>query len=105
MTDTTNSNPIFSWLSETINRIFLKSPAYFKVWNIILSLLVLVPQIPNLLAAFGITIPAEFNGPVNKIISIAAFVGLFISKLTVKDPTAVIADPTKVSLKYTQQKS
>ncbi len=104
MPNTSTENPIYSWLSETVQRLFSKSPAYFKIWNIILAILALAPQLPAALAYLQITLPSPWAPVVNRLISGAALLMLFMSKLTVKDATAIAADTNSPKLPFTASK-
>lgn len=83
-------NQFYAWLSETLTRFVSKSPVYFKVWNVILTLIAIIPQIPAVLASFNIQVPLVLAPAVAKLISAAAIGALFTSKLTVKDPTMTV---------------
>lgn len=98
------TNPIIAWLSETLQRLFSKSPKYFKIWNIILAALALIPQIPSFLALVHITVPTPWSETINNVISIAAGAAFFMSKLTVKDATAIASDPETNKLPFTAVK-
>lgn len=98
------TNPIIAWLQETLQRLFKKSPSYFKVWNIILAIIAVVPQIPAALEYLEITVPTPWSAKISKIISVCGLIGLFFSKLTVKDATAIAADDTTNKLPFTAAK-
>lgn len=54
-----NSFKLLTWIVETFKRLSTKSPAYFKVWNIINILLVVIGLVPDALDFFDITLPAD----------------------------------------------
>lgn len=96
---------LWSWIKETWQRLFdTKTPTYFKWWNKIYAFIILVPQIPVLLAEFNVVLPAGLNTWVNKAISIAGIIGIFMGKLTAANATAIAADPKDDKLPFTASK-
>lgn len=78
-----NNQPmLLLWLQENIQRLFSSSPVFFKVWQIISTVVLLVTGVPELLAYFNVLLPEPFNTFESKTVAIAAAVGLFMSSLT-----------------------
>lgn len=103
---------ILLFFKELFIRLKAKSPAFFKVIQVIALIAGLVTGIPDLLTHFGVILPAALQSIESTAVSIASFVVLFIASLTV-DPKVVntpvpapIVDPAKkVTLPYTQNHS
>lgn len=86
-----NSNQLYAWISETLSRFFSHaSPVYFKIWNIVLAAIAVLPQIPAALALLNIHVPLVLAPALAKLITAAATGAFFMSKLTVKDPTMTV---------------
>lgn len=102
-----NNNQILAWFSETLNRLFQKSPVYFKIWNIILIAVAVVPQIPAALAILHINVPLVLAPALAKMISTAATGAFLMSKLTVNNATVVsnTTDSTGVTTSITTAKT
>lgn len=99
------NNPIIGWLQETLQRVFTKSPKFFKVWIAISGLLVLVTSLPNLidfLNISGINIPNIWNDKVTLAVGWAAKGVLLMSILTTQSKAEGITTNGKV-LKITNE--
>ncbi len=71
------NNLFLAWLSENLNRLFTKSPLFYKVWQIILGALILVTGLPKFLLAFHLHIPSPYDVFANQSVawcSIGAFI-------------------------------
>lgn len=81
---------IYAWVSESLSRLFEKSPTYFVWWQVICAAIGFVAALPTFLAMFHIIVPLPWTAQVNHIISAAMFSMAFMSKLTVKVPTVAV---------------
>jgi hypothetical protein len=80
-------NPTFlNWLRESLQRLFMKSPRFFKIWQLISSLTMLLSGVPYILTALGVNLPEPLSTMSNKIVTYCAATALFMSSLTVKSP-------------------
>lgn len=95
------SNNILAFLQEMVQRLFLKSPKFFRVWQLISGALVLITGIPQLLAAFSVKLPEEINNNLTTAIGWASR-GIFImSLMTTQSKPAAIDSETGEVLKKT----
>lgn len=76
------NNPLISFIAENLNRLFTKSPKFFKVWLWIAGLTSAITGLPGALATFGIILPSPWDITANKTVAIAATVAWFMAKLT-----------------------
>ena len=75
----TTNNALINWLVENVQRLFMKSPKFFKVWKIILSVPVLIIALPNALKLFNIHLPQVFNDKITIAVSWASTAALIFS--------------------------
>lgn len=94
---------ILNWLSETLNRFFIKQPKYFKYWTWLSYAAMAISGIPYVLVQFNIHLPEPFATLSNKAVTWCAFVMLFMSKLAVKTPV-VGQTETGLEVKVTDEK-
>lgn len=80
------NNLLINWLQETLNRLFIKQPKYFKYWTWLSMVGMVVSGIPYVLTALGITLPEPFATTSNKFISGVSIAMFWMSKLVVKTP-------------------
>lgn len=85
------SNPFFNWIEETLNRLFIKQPKYFKYWTWLSMILMVVSGIPYLLQQVhniwpSFKLPDAIVLLSNKFVSGASLAMLWMSKLVVKSP-------------------
>lgn len=75
---------ILTFLQENIQRLFTKSPKFFKIWTIVSTILVLITGIPDLINSlpFHVTIPDLWNARVTVAVAWASRAALFMSLLT-----------------------
>lgn len=78
---------ILNWIQETLNRLFIKQPKYFKYWSWLSGAVVVVCGIPYVLVQFNIHLPEPFATLSNKAATAAATVAFVMSMLAVKAPT------------------
>lgn len=80
------SNPLADWLTETLNRLFIKQPKYFKYWTWLSVAGMVISGIPYVLTALGIILPEPFASTSSKFISGVSVAMFWMSKLVVKSP-------------------
>lgn len=100
------NNGLLLFLQENLQRLFTKSPLFFKIWTYISLFLVLVTGIPELINAISgvITIPDLWNEHITTAVAWAARGTLLISLLTTQSKT--VAQTTGgVALKETDSKA
>ena len=91
---------IILFLKENLQRIFTKSPLFFKIWSTISGLLVLVTGIPELVNSISgvITIPEVWNASITLAVAWASRAALFMSLLTTQsEPMLIRGDVVKVT--------
>lgn len=100
------NNGLILFLQENLQRLFTKSPLFFKIWTYISLLLVLVTGIPELVNAISgvIVIPDLWNEHITLIVSWASRGILFMTLLTTQSKT-VAQTVNGVALKETDAKS
>lgn len=81
---------ILSFLQETLQRLFTKSPKFFKIWMIISGTLVLITGIPDWIRFTGITIPNLWNHDVTLAVAWASRAATFMAILTSKSPIVAV---------------
>ena len=114
---TPNQNMILKWLGENIQRLFTKSPLFFKIWQIISLILIAISWVPDLLNLIpGISIPDLWNVQITLVVKYASFVALFMSSLSTQSkavgvttkaaggiPSGTVIKTTDVKLPFTVQ--
>jgi hypothetical protein len=88
---------IISFLSELIQRLFTKSPLFFKIWSGLSTVLILITGLPDFINLFvtttGAKIPDLWNAEVTLIVRYASAGMLFMSVLSTQSkPTYINAD-------------
>jgi len=88
-----NAN-VLTFLREFIQRLFTKSPKFFKIWTLISGALVLITGIPAFITMLpvGITIPDIFNQGVTTAVRYAGTGVLLMSLLTTQSKPGAITD-------------
>lgn len=85
---------VLTFLQENLQRLFTKSPKFFRIWTIVSGALVLITGIPELISAlpFDVHIPDLWNAKVTEAVAWASRAALFMSLLTTKsEPVGVTA--------------
>jgi len=83
------SATFLNWLRETLERLFMKSPKFFKIWQLISTLTMIISGVPYILTALGVHLPEPFSTLSNKVVTFCGATALLMSSLTVKtDPVA-----------------
>ena len=80
-----NNNVFILFLKENLQRLFTKSPLFFKIWTLITGVLVLITGLPDLITwitSGGITIPDLWNSYITNAVAWASRAGLLMSMLT-----------------------
>lgn len=89
-----NAN-VLTFLQELLQRLFTKSPKFFKIWTIISGTLVLITGIPDFITFLninGFTLPNLWNTEVTKAVAWASRAALFMSLLTTQSkPVGVVS--------------
>lgn len=100
MAVTTPPNAAIEFFSELINRLFAKSPKFFKIFQIVSGLVALVAGLPALLDSLHVVLPAALSALESKVVGVAGVVALFISLLTVdrSEPSTPVVGPTALPL-------
>lgn len=98
MTPTTN--PLIAWIQELFLRLTAKSPAFYKVWQIISGIPVLIVALPNALQLLNIHLPQIFDQHVQDVVGWAATAMLFMS-LTSAQGKTVAVDQNGTAVKQT----
>src|SRR6186997_2436264 len=80
------TNPLVLWLQETLNRLFINQPKYFKWWTYLSYFLMALCGIPYLLSSLNIVLPEPFATLSSKFLSGVAVMMFWMSKLVVKTP-------------------
>jgi len=97
------NNQVLNFLQEMLQRLFTKSPMFFKVWVFISSAFVLITGVPDFLSMFHVQIPNLWNEHVTQAVAWSSRAMLFMSALTTQSkPTAITEDGT--ILKKTDEK-
>lgn len=97
---------ILTWLQENIQRLFVKSPTFFKVWSYISGALLLITGIPDFIniLPFDLHLSPLFSEKINEAVKWASSAALFMSLITSKSkPVGVEVNTGKV-VKITDEK-
>lgn len=92
-----NAN-VLMFLKEFLQRLFTKSPKFFKVWTWISGALVLVTGIPQLISSlpFQVHIPDVFNERLTAAIAWSSRAALLMSLLTTQSKPVGVTEDGKV---------
>jgi len=96
------NNMLIDFLRESLQRLFQKSPKYFRIWGYISMTAALVTGLPGLLQELGINLPDWAAVLQNKVIGWASTIAFLIAKLTVQS-TPVAMTPGGEVLKKTNE--
>ena len=100
---TPQSNPLILWFIETLNRIFTKSPKFFRIWQMVAGAVALVGWIPSTLELVGIAIPEPYTGTTARIIKWCGTIALFMASLPTQSKVVAI-DECGDAMKQTDKK-
>ena len=100
------NNSIILFLRENLQRLFTKSPFFFKIWSLISLTLVLITGIPDFVNTLSgiVVIPDVWGEHITIAVAWASRAALFMSLLTTQSNTVAITEQGKV-LKQTDAKS
>lgn len=87
---TPSTNPLIAFLQETLLRLFTKSPAFYKVWQIITGLPVLIIALPETLRIFNIDLPQVFEQRIQTIVAWATTSAFIMSLLSAQSKTVAV---------------
>lgn len=78
------------FLRETLQRLFTKSPLFFKIWMIVSGVLVVITGLPDILSQVHVVLPEIFSKDINTAVAWASRGAFIMAWLTTADqPTAV----------------
>ena len=89
------NNLFVKWFIEMIQRLFKKSPTFFKVWQAITGFAAAITGLPEVLTQAGITLPPAALALENKVIAYIS-IGLFFSALLPTQSTIISVSPQGV---------
>ena len=93
-----NAN-VLTFLQENLQRLFVKSPLFFRIWMFISGALVLITGVPdfiNMLNINGFVIPDLWNDAVTTAVGWASRGVFLISLLTSQSKPAAITDQGEI---------
>lgn len=93
-------NPLIAWVQENFLRLTSKSPTFFKIWQIITGIPVLIIALPEALRILNIDLPQVFSQHVQTIVSWAA-TGMFLMAFLPTQSKVVAVDQNGVAVKQT----
>lgn len=87
-------NGLILFLQENLQRLFTKSPLFFKIWTYISLALVLVTGFPDLINWLGdaVVIPDLWNVKITAAVAWASRAALFMSLLTTQSTSVAITE-------------
>lgn len=85
-----------AFLQELLQRLFTKSPVFFKIWTWVSGLLVFVSGVPEILQMLSIELPDPWNTRLSKTVLAAASGMLFMSMLTTSSKPIGVTDSGQV---------
>lgn len=89
------SNPFVLWLRENLQRLFKKSPTFFKWWQWITGFITALTGLPALITALGVTLPPAATVLENKAVALITM-GMFFMSLFPTQPTINSISPQGV---------
>lgn len=105
------NNALFLFLKELVMRFSTKSPVFFKVFQVISGVFVLIVAVPEFLTMFNIQLPQVFNDGLQKVITGLSTGILFVSAMTSQSTPAgvdingnVLKKTNDVKLPFTDAK-
>lgn len=93
-------NPLIAFLQETFLRLKAKSPTFFKVWQIITGIPVLIIALPEALRIMNIDLPQVFDQHIQTIVGWAS-TGMFLMTLLSVQSKTVAVDQNGTAVKQT----
>lgn len=95
-----SANPLIAWGQENFLRLTSKSPTFFKIWQIITGIPVLLIAIPNALEILNIHLPQVFNQHVQDIVGWAS-TAMFLMAFLPTQSKVVAIDQNGTAIKQT----
>lgn len=88
------TNALILFLQESLQRLFTKSPLFFKIWTYISLALVLVTGVPELVNFISgvVTIPELWNAQITLAVAWASRAALLMSLLTTQSKTVEVKE-------------
>lgn len=82
------------FLQENLQRLFTKSPLFFKIWTYISLALVLITGVPDLINWLGdsVVIPDLWNLKITAAVAWSSRAALFMSLLTTQSTTVAVTE-------------
>lgn len=89
---------VIPFFAELVGRLFSKTPAFFKVIQVVSTIVAVVTGLPSIITSTGITLPPAFTALESTAVSVAAIVSLFISSLPVETPVVTSTATTTTTV-------
>lgn len=100
-----NTNPmVIKFIQEFFQRLFTKSPKFFRVWQLLLSIATIVTGLPELLQYLHITLPPSLAILENQTVSIATSAALLMTLLTTQSKPVGVTTTGEVIKKTNETK-
>ncbi len=97
---TPSTNPLIAWIQENFLRLTAKSPKFFKIWQVITGIPVLLIALPEALRILNIQLPQVFAQHVQTIVAYAT-TGMFLMAFLPSQSQPVAVDQNGTPLKQT----
>lgn len=81
-----------NFLADLINRMFSKTPHFFRVVRAIMLITMLITGIPEILTQLDIVLPEKIAFIASKTVAIAAMTAAFVSQLAKVEPVTHPSD-------------
>jgi hypothetical protein len=98
-----SNNVLVAFLQELLQRFATKSPKFFRIWQLVLSIVTAVTGLPETLQMLGITLPPSLCFFENKIVAACTAGAFFMSLLTTQSKPVAIMENGEL-LKKTNEK-
>lgn len=100
------NNIVLSFVQETLQRLFTKSPLFFRIWTLVAAVLVIITGLPdfiNWLGVFNFHIPDLWSDKVNEAVAWASRAALIMTALTTQSKPVAVDEKGEL-LKKTNEK-
>lgn len=98
------NNQVLNFLQENLQRIFIKSPLFFRIWQIVSGAAVLITGLPDFLNQFDIVLPEAWQALASKGIAWASSGMFFMTLLTTQSKPVAITETGEVLKKTDESK-
>lgn len=95
-------SPLLDFLKEIVLRFSTKSPKFFKIWQIVSGVFVVITGVPEVLNLLDIHLPDLFNDKLELIVKWASR-GIFLMAAMTTQSTIVAVGPGGMPLKATNE--